>query len=96
MLSELMRPSMPVTGSPARTAAACAPLKPLPEPVDLEQYPRTKTDPRRWPDQRISPGRMTWTRFSALTGARPAGVALSLQGGRLQSLGWRARLESRI
>jgi hypothetical protein len=23
--------------------------------------PRPKTGPRRWPDQRISPGRMTWT-----------------------------------
>ena len=27
--------------------------------------PRPKTGMRRWPDQRISPGRMTWTRFSA-------------------------------
>jgi putative transposase len=30
--------------------------------------PRPKTHSRRWPDQRISPGRMTWTRFSARTG----------------------------
>ena len=30
--------------------------------------PRTKTGSRRWPDQRISPGRVTWMRFSALTG----------------------------
>src|ERR1022692_5033914 len=30
--------------------------------------PRPKTGSRRWPDQRISPGRMTWTRFSAPTG----------------------------
>ena len=29
--------------------------------------PRPKTRSRRWPDQRISPGRMTWTRFSART-----------------------------
>ena len=35
--------------------------------------PRPKTDSRRWPDQRISPGRMTWTRFSARTGGDPSG-----------------------
>jgi putative transposase len=29
--------------------------------------PRPKTGSRRWPDQRIPPGRMTWTRFSART-----------------------------
>jgi hypothetical protein len=29
--------------------------------------PRPKTRSRRWPDQRISPSRMTWTRFSAPT-----------------------------
>jgi transposase len=32
--------------------------------------PRTKTRSRRWPDQRISPGRVTWMRFSAPTGCR--------------------------
>src|ERR1019366_4712292 len=32
--------------------------------------PRPKTQSRRWPDQRISPGRITWTRFSARTGMR--------------------------
>jgi hypothetical protein len=30
--------------------------------------PRPKTGSYRWPDQRISPGRITWTRFSARTG----------------------------
>jgi transposase len=38
--------------------------------------PRPKTDAHQCPDQRISPGRMTWTRFSARTGrgsaSRPA------------------------
>src|SRR3954470_10207646 len=29
--------------------------------------PGTTTDSRRWHDQRISPGRMRWMRFSALT-----------------------------
>src|ERR1017187_8008574 len=29
--------------------------------------PRTKTGSRRWPNQRISPGRVTWMRFSAPT-----------------------------
>ena len=29
--------------------------------------PRPKTGSHRWPDQRISPGRMTWTRFPART-----------------------------
>src|ERR1019366_7740811 len=37
--------------------------------------PRPKTHSRRRPDQRISPGRMTWTRFSAPTGDRAAGAA---------------------
>src|ERR1022692_218893 len=32
--------------------------------------PRTKTGSRRWPNQRISPGRVTWMRFSAPTGPR--------------------------
>jgi putative transposase len=31
--------------------------------------PCPKTHSRQWADQRISPGRMTWTRFSARTGA---------------------------
>ena len=32
--------------------------------------PRPKTDAHQWPDQRISPGRMTWMRFSARTPAQ--------------------------
>ena len=52
---------------PHRSLDGAAPLKPLPEPVDLERYRVRKTDSRRQPDQRISPGRMTWTRFSART-----------------------------
>jgi putative transposase len=55
---------------PHRSLHAAAPLKPLPEPVDLKRVPRPETDSRRWHDQRISPGRMTWTRFSARTGDR--------------------------
>jgi putative transposase len=51
---------------PHRSLHGAAPLKPLPEPVDLEQY-RARRHSRRWPDQRISPGRMTWTRLSART-----------------------------
>ena len=60
---------------PHRSLHAAAPLKPLPEPVDLGQYRAPKTSMRRWPDQRISPGRMTWPRFSARTiaGRRPVG-----------------------
>jgi hypothetical protein len=54
---------------PHRSLHGAAPLKPLPEPVDLEQYRGPKTHSRRRPDQRISPGRMTWTRFSARTGS---------------------------
>src|ERR1019366_3328669 len=44
--------------------------------------PRPTTHSRRWPDQRISPGRMTWTRLSART--RP-GTSIS---------GWPAMLPS--
>ena len=40
--------------------------------------PRPKTRSRRWPDQRVSPGRMTWTRFSA----RTTGI-VGLPGGQL-------------
>src|ERR1039457_2708686 len=38
--------------------------------------PRPKTHSRRWPDQRISPGRMTWTRFSARTVSWPRKVSV--------------------
>jgi transposase InsO family protein len=47
---------------PHRSLDAAAPLKPLPEPVDLDRY-----HVRRQADQRVPPGRMTWTRFSART-----------------------------
>ncbi len=43
---------------PHRSLHGAAPLKPLPEPVDLEQY-RVRRHSGRRPDQRISPGRMT-------------------------------------
>src|ERR1017187_5884541 len=33
--------------------------------------PHPKTGPRRWPDQRISPGRVTWMSFSAPTEDHP-------------------------
>jgi hypothetical protein len=52
---------------PHRSLDSAAPLNPLPEPIELEQYPRTTTGSRRWPDQRISPGRVTWIKFSAPT-----------------------------
>src|ERR1035438_3418685 len=39
--------------------------------------PRPKTDARQCPDQRISPGRMTWTRFSARTGTPAPGWPFS-------------------
>ena len=51
---------------PHRSLSGAAPLKPLPEPVTLSST-HNKTGSRRWPDQRISPGRMTRTRFSART-----------------------------
>ena len=52
---------------PHRSLHGAAPLKPLPEPVDLDLYRVRRQAQRRWPDQRISPGRMTWTRLSART-----------------------------
>ena len=55
---------------PHRSLHSAAPLKPLPQPVDSRPVPRTKADSRRWHDQRISPGRMTWMRLSAPTGQR--------------------------
>ena len=53
-------PASPVTGRrrPAETAT----------PTDRSRaVPRTKTGSGRWPNQRISPGRVTWMRFSAPT-----------------------------
>src|ERR1035441_8451239 len=50
-------------GAAPRRAADTATRAGRPRPV-----PRPKTRSRHWPDQRISPDRMTWTRFSARTG----------------------------
>jgi proteasome lid subunit RPN8/RPN11 len=70
----------PSAADPARIrdSSQSAPAAPLPgrsrtaEATDRagrsRPVPRPKTGSRRWPDQRISPGRMTWTRFSAPTG----------------------------
>jgi putative transposase len=51
---------------PHRSLHGAAPLKPLPEAAETaarirrpRPVPRPETDSRRWPDQRISPGRMT-------------------------------------
>jgi len=52
---------------PHRSLHGAAPLKPLPEPGRPRPVLRPKTGSHRWPDQRISPGRMTWTRFSTRT-----------------------------
>ena len=54
---------------PHRSLDSAAPLKPLPEPVDLEQH-RVRRHLRVRRDQRIPPGRLTWTRFSAPTGPK--------------------------
>jgi hypothetical protein len=63
---------------PHRFLHGAAPLKPLPEPVDLEQLRRPKTGSRRWSDQRVSPGRVRRMRFSAPT--RPSITARALKG----------------
>jgi hypothetical protein len=69
----------PSTADPARVRdpPQSAPAAPLPARRRATQtatrtgrsrpLPRPTTDSRRWPDRRISPGRMTWTRFSART-----------------------------
>jgi transposase InsO family protein len=45
---------LPARRRAAETAARTGRSRPVPRPT---------THPRRWPGQRISPGRMTWTRF---------------------------------
>ena len=60
---------------PHRSLHGAAPLKPLPEPVDLDQYRVRRQTSRRRHDQRISPDRMTWMRLSA-----PIRPAVHLQG----------------
>ena len=52
---------------PHRSMDAAAPLKPLPEPVDLDRYPVRRQTRSPLPDQRIPPGHLMWTRFSART-----------------------------
>ncbi len=55
--------SAPAPPLPARShAAQTATRASRPQPVRC-----SKTGSRWWPDQRISPGRLTWTRFSART-----------------------------
>src|ERR1035441_8148874 len=53
----------PAAPLPARRRAADTAAR----PGRSRPVPRPTTHSRRWPDQRISPGRMTWTRFSART-----------------------------
>jgi putative transposase len=50
---------------PHRCLHGAAPLKTADRAGRSRSVPRPKTDARRWPDQRISPGRMTWTRLSS-------------------------------
>src|ERR1017187_8411798 len=52
------RPQLPARRRAAETATRTDQSRSLPRP---------KTGSCWWPDQRISPGRMTWTRFSART-----------------------------
>ena len=56
---------------PHRSLRDAAPLKPLPEPVHLDDYRVRRQARCRWHDQRISPGRMTRTRLPARTVADP-------------------------
>ena len=58
--------SAPATPLPARRRAAETATRACRSCA----VPRPKTGSRRWPDQRISPGRMTWTGFSARTGGQ--------------------------
>jgi|SRR5690349_2905930 len=75
---------------PHRSLHGAAPLKPLPGPMNLDHY-RVRKQTRvsavpvalPWPDQRIPPGRMTWTRLSARTG--------SIEGAHGQQSGRRAK-----
>src|ERR1019366_3345523 len=52
---------LPARRRAAETATRAGRSRPVPHPT---------THSRRWPDQRISPGRMTWTRIPARTGRR--------------------------
>ena len=54
---------------PHRSLHGAAPLKPATRAGRPRRVPRPKTGSRRRHDQRISPGRITWTRLSAPTGS---------------------------
>ena len=55
---------------PHRSLARRCPAETATTTGHSRAVPRTKADSRRWHDQRISPGRMTWMRLSAPTGSR--------------------------
>src|ERR1039457_338800 len=59
---------LPVRRRAAETATRTGRPRPAPCP---------KTRSRRWPDQRISPGRMTWMRLSARTALAEARIAVT-------------------
>ena len=59
-------PPQPAPASPL--SARCRAAETATRAGRSRPVPRPKTRSRRWPDQRISPGRMTWTRFSAQPG----------------------------
>src|ERR1035441_4056207 len=57
----------PQSASATSLPAGRRPAGSATRPGQSRPAPRPKTDSPRWPDQRISPGRMTWTKFSART-----------------------------
>ncbi len=74
-----LEPGPPATDpAPVRDPPQSAPATPLParrraaetatRAGQSRPVPRPETGSRRWPNQRIPPGRVTWTRFSARTG----------------------------
>src|ERR1019366_2648934 len=80
-----LEPDPPATDpAPVRDPPQSAPATPLParrratetatRTGPSRRLPRPKTGSLRWHDQRISPGRMTWTRFSARTGLHRRGL----------------------
>src|ERR1019366_2441233 len=85
-----LEPDPPATDpAPVRDPPQSAPATPLParrratetatRTGPSRRLPRPKTGSLRWHDQRISPGRMTWTRFSART---PAPAPAAARGAR--------------
>ena len=78
-------PAQPASASPLpvrRRAAEAAARTGRSRPV-----PRPKTHSRRWPDQRISHGRITWKRFSART-VEARTVEKRVQQHRTPHTGW--------